>query len=460
MTAEKIKHWQDPYEPTPEGFHLRVENTLRSLQKKENAAVPRIPVRRAVVLAALLLTLAGAAYAGSRLGVLDFLTTRIWNGPAAEDVQPGITQDFRAESESAVLHLDEKTPHIHATVVPITRGERRKAKLEREKNAQSGKRTYRTKKDRPRLCADDVMARDKLKAYQTTYAEAMAKYGLQRGVEGSEAKHISTQQYYREVFVRKNEMAEQIENLKEQQKTLTVDIAALQAQQRAAQTDCNIIDEQRRKKKEELEKAETELAQTRREIKTDKLKGVAVDATTKAVERIGALFHDPKPARYEKQIADLQGVIADKDKCIGQLQQEIKTMQAGHDKEVANLKQEAQQVIKALMRVDELCPYVKGLLKWENYCKDVGLDKERTKALFTMQPYRYTGELHSIRYNHTFRANDVILQFKPDKDGPSGFQFTINGKDCDEWFRQQRKEFYERIGIDIEQTEQRRGMKM
>ena len=304
---------------------------------------------------------------------------------------------------SAVLHLDEKTPHIHATVVPITRGERRKAKLEREKNAQSGKRTYRTKKDRPRLCADDVMARDKLKAYQTTYAEAMAKYGLQRGVEGSEAKHISTQQYYREVFVRKNEMAEQIENLKEQQKTLTVDIAALQAQQRAAQTDCNIIDEQRRKKKEELEKAETELAQTRREIKT---------------------------------------------------------MQAGHDKEVANLKQEAQQVIKALMRVDELCPYVKGLLKWENYCKDVGLDKERTKALFTMQPYRYTGELHSIRYNHTFRANDVILQFKPDKDGPSGFQFTINGKDCDEWFRQQRKEFYERIGIDIEQTEQRRGMKM
>lgn len=361
---------------------------------------------------------------------------------------------------SAVLHLDEKTPHIHATVVPITRGERRKAKLEREKNAQSGKRTYRTKKDRPRLCADDVMARDKLKAYQTTYAEAMAKYGLQRGIDGSEAKHISTQQYYREVFVRKNEMSEQIEAMIGQKEMLTVDIAALQAQQRAAQTDCNIIDEQRRKKKEELEKAETELAQTRREIKTDKLKGVAVNATTKAVERIGALFHDPKPARYEKQIADLQGVIADKDKCIGQLQQEIKTMQAGHDKEVANLKQEAQQVIKALMRVDELCPYVKGLLKWENYCKDVGLDKERTKALFTMQPYRYTGELHSIRYNHTFRANDVILQFKPDKDGPSGFQFTINGKDCDEWFRQQRKEFYERIGIDIEQTEQRRGMKM
>lgn len=48
----------------------------------------------------------------------------------------------------------------------------------------------------------------------------------------------------------------------------------------------------------------------------------------------------------------------------------------------------------------------------------------------------------------------------PTRTGPERVQFTINGKDCDEWFRQQRKEFYERIGIDIEQTEQRRGMKM
>ena len=360
---------------------------------------------------------------------------------------------------SAALHLDEKTPHIHATVVPITRGERRKAKLEREKNAQSGKRTYRTKKDRPRLCADDVMARDKLKAYQTTYAEAMAKYGLKRGIKGSEAKHISTQQYYREVFVRKNEITEQIENLKEQRQTLTIDIAALQAQQRAAQTDCNAIDEQRRKKKEELAKAETELAQTRREIKTDKLKGVAVDATTKAVERIGALFYDPKPARYEKQIADLLDMIESKDKDIKSLQREIATMQVEHDKEKDKIKQRMYEAVRALMRVEDLFPYVKGLLKWENYCKNLGLDKEGTRALFTMQLYRYTGELHSIKYNHTFRANDIVLQFKPDKDGPGGFRFTINGEDCDVWFKQQRKEFYERLGINIEPG-QKQGIKL
>lgn len=108
MNPEKAKRWQDPYEPTPEGFHIRVENTLHSLRGRERTAAPRVPVRRAMVLALLLLMLAGAAYAGSRLGVLDFLTTRRWNGPSADEIRPGVTQAFRAESESDVLDLDAR----------------------------------------------------------------------------------------------------------------------------------------------------------------------------------------------------------------------------------------------------------------------------------------------------------------------------------------------------------------
>lgn len=42
---------------------------------------------------------------------------------------------------AATLHADEETPHIHATVVPIVQGERRKAKDE----ADNGKRKYKTK---------------------------------------------------------------------------------------------------------------------------------------------------------------------------------------------------------------------------------------------------------------------------------------------------------------------------
>ena len=44
-------------------------------------------------------------------------------------------------NNDGILHMDEKTPHIHATIVPIVTGERRKAK----KEEQNGKKKYRKK---------------------------------------------------------------------------------------------------------------------------------------------------------------------------------------------------------------------------------------------------------------------------------------------------------------------------
>ena len=96
---------------------------------------------------------------------------------------------------SAVLHMDEETPHIHATIVPIVQKERKKQKKE-----QTAKKRYRTKAPAPRLCADEVMSRANLIRYQDTYAEQMAVYGLQRGIKGSEAQHISTHEYYRSLI--------------------------------------------------------------------------------------------------------------------------------------------------------------------------------------------------------------------------------------------------------------------
>ena len=70
-------------------------------------------------------------------------------------------------NNDGILHMDEKTPHIHATIVPIVTGERRKAK----KEEQNGKKKYRKKSTQDvRLCADDVMARHKLKHYQQSFS--------------------------------------------------------------------------------------------------------------------------------------------------------------------------------------------------------------------------------------------------------------------------------------------------
>ena len=98
---------------------------------------------------------------------------------------------------SCVLHMDEKTPHLHATVVPIVTGERIRRKREGEKK-------YETKSG-PRLSADDVMRRTKLHEYQNSYAKTMKPFGLQRGIVGSTAKHQANSEYYKQQMNRYEE---------------------------------------------------------------------------------------------------------------------------------------------------------------------------------------------------------------------------------------------------------------
>ncbi len=97
-----------------------------------------------------------------------------------------------------------------------------------------------------RLCADDIMSRLKLKSYQNSYAVAMAKYGLQRGIDGSEARHVSTQQYYRDIKRQTEELKAEVTELQERKDT-----------------------------------AQEELVRAKKEIQTERLKGAATTAVAK-----------------------------------------------------------------------------------------------------------------------------------------------------------------------------------
>lgn len=308
----------------------------------------------------------------------------------------------RENTVSAVLHMDELTPHIHATVVPIVKGERRKAKKEQA----DGKRKYRKKADTVRLCADDVLNRDTMVAFHDSYAKLMGKYGLQRGVSGSEARHISTAQYYR--------------NMQREKEGLHNDVQELQNQKQEVQE---------------------QLAQTKREIQTDKLKGAATHAATNIVESVGSLFGNNKVKVLEQENRQLYNEVAIRDESIDNLQTNIQRIQEQHRTELLNIQSEHNKEVSRLNRIiQKACawiPLLKELFRMEKFCRLLGFTPEQTATLITGAPLEYSGKLHSQEHGRDFTVNRVVAQIRAEPTDKSKLFLSINRINVSDWFKEQ-----------------------
>lgn len=206
---------------------------------------------------------------------------------------------------SAVLHRDEATPHIHATIVPIVTGERRKANEKKQ-----GKKRYRKKSTaQPRLCADDVMTRVKLKAYQDSYAEAMGKYGLERGIVGSEARHITTQEFYRNAIAQQQNLQDNIAELLKIEEQKRQAVEQFTQQEREARYDYKQAAELKAQK-------EAELKTVKDQLKTEKFKSAAADAGSAIMDGISSVLGTSKVKRQEQEIAELRQDMVARDESI------------------------------------------------------------------------------------------------------------------------------------------------
>jgi hypothetical protein len=317
-----------------------------------------------------------------------------------------LKQTFGADNlVSAVLHLDEKTPHIHATIVPIVTGERRKAKI--EKAAEEKKKYKKKKTDAARLCADDIMTRDKFKGYQDSYAKAMNKYGLQRGVDGSEARHITTQQYYRELHLQNKHLKENLQELHKEKETVNQQLSSLKS-----------------------------------EIKTEKLKSSAVHAATSAIEGIGSVLGSSKVKRQQQEIEELKSENV-------QMQMEIKSLKAQIQ---TNTSENAKVTNKLRLELDKiytLFPKIKELLRIENLCRHLGFGESLIKKILEMKPVGFKGKLYSFEYQRHFETEHSIAEIKPTANEPDKLRLTIDGLSDVGWFRQKHKEFLQNIGIKV-----------
>ena len=335
---------------------------------------------------------------------------------------------------SAVLHMDEHTPHIHATVVPIVTGERRKA---RKKQAE-GKRIYRKKANAVRLCADDLLTRERLVAYHDSYAKAMAKYGLQRGVRGSEARHTTTAQYYRD--------------LKRQTGELEANVQQLQTEQR---------------------QAERQLDEVRKEIKSEKLETAKTEAKTALVAKVGSLLGSGKLKELEADNRTLQGEVAARDESIELLQRQMQRQQENHQRQLMELQvkhrrelsdKEAEQQKKVsflksiIQKAQKWFPLFQELVYMEKFCLKVGFNERQTATLISGKPLFYEGELYSEEHKRKFTTERAGFQVVKDPTNRSKLALAINGQLIGEWFKEQFDRLFSSVKRTVEPLRRGKGV--
>ena len=341
---------------------------------------------------------------------------------------------------SAVVHRDESTPHIHAAVVPIVTGERRKARTASES---SGKRHYRPKSAaQPRLCADDVMSRVRLKQYQDSYAAAMSKYGLERGIDGSEARHITTQEFYRQAIAQQQDLQENIDTLLrlEEQKRKAVEL--LKQQERQVRTEYEQTATLQAQKSAELNRTEAELKSVKGELKGARLKNAAAEVGSNIVEGIGAMIGTSRVKRQQQEIDRLNAENA-------ALHEQIGSLNRVNCEEKARHKQAEQQLQAKLDRIEQWLPDTQTLISWGEYCRDMGIPESGAREIIAMKPLYVSGELHAREYSRRFDVANTEIRLQRDPNGPGGFQLFIDRQPAHAWFRQRYVELMTRLGYPV-----------
>ena len=282
---------------------------------------------------------------------------------------------------AATLHADEETPHIHATIVPIVQGERRKAKTE----AENGKRKYKTKKDKVRLCADDVLTPKKLEEYQTTYAEQMKPLGLERGIYDSEAKHRSNMEYYKEILKETEQKQAEEADLIEKVRDLEKQAGKLRVKDTLYSLFGNT----------ELDKAEKHIGELERQ----------------------KFLSEKEKVEIRKEVIFLQDTVAAKDKTIAGQQKEIKVYE------------EERSFIRHFFHSFYLLLNIRLLLR------KMGVDDDIFVRMHQKQvAVRSTADVYSGMYKRTFTEENAELRITTnEKRQPT---LTINGLSIPDWCEQ------------------------
>jgi len=154
----------------------------------------------------------------------------------------------------------------------------------------------------------------------------MAAYGLQRGIKGSEAQHISTHEYYRSLIAQGEDLQANISQLLEEQGKARLVIA-------------------------EAEQAKKDLARIKAEAKTEELKNSATRTATSVLNGMNSLLGGNKVSRLEKENAQLHREVEDLNGQIERLHTDMQKMKGNHARELNRTNEQHQLEMSNLKRL-------------------------------------------------------------------------------------------------------------
>ena len=245
----------------------------------------------------------------------------------------------------------------------------------------------------------------------------MSKYGLKRGVRGSDARHTTTAQYYR--------------NIKRETERLQNCMKLLQS---------------------DIEEAQRLLQQTKSEISTEKLQAAKMEAKTAFVSKIGSLLGSGKLKEVEQHNRKLCELVTDREQYIDELHEKIQRtedshskqldeMQRKHQSEVANLESkhstEVTMLNDIIRKAKRWFPMLEARLQMEDLCRKIGFTVEQIGVLLTGKALNFSGSLYSEEHRRKFKVENAEIKVFADSTKPNQLFLYVNRQPIVEWFKEQ-----------------------
>ena len=237
---------------------------------------------------------------------------------------------------------------------------------------------------------------------------AYRAYPFRRGVRGSEARHTTTAQYYRDLIRQTGELEANVQQLQTEQ-----------------------------------QQADQQLDEVRQEVKSEKLEAAKTEAKAAFVAKVGSLFGGGKLKEFEHRNEDLQ-------KRIQELEEEAIQREEQHVKQMQEMKNAYERQYRKLSEftdfVKRYFPYVEKLMPTIKFLRDtLNFSDGLIKKLCMFKDVTIKGKLYSSEFRQVFKTDGSICSLKETSDGT--FDLKIDGVSHISWFRRKKDEFMEALGL-------------